>query len=281
VLVVAVDRLDPYILLAAVLPLLLAWFGQKQYLDRSRRGVEELRDSNARLGEANDALHELVAAKSQLLTEKSDLLERVRLSYLQTVASLARTIEAKDPYTGGHTERVSDYALMIARELHFSTEELRAVETGGVIHDIGKIGVRDEILLKPGRLNAEEWAEMRRHPEISSYILGELGLPEIAKDMARSHHERFDGDGYPDGLVGEAIPLAARVLSVADTLDAMTSDRPYRSRRRFDEALEELRRNAGSQFCPRVVAALLASYERDPGKWQRDTSVPFVAAVDV
>lgn len=281
VLIVAEERLDAYILAAAVLPLLLAWFGQKQYLDRSRRGVEELRESNTRLGEANETLQGLVTAKSELLAEKSQLLERVRLSYLQTVASLARTIEAKDPYTGGHTERVSDYAVMLARELGFTAEELRAVETGGVIHDIGKIGVRDQILLKPGRLDDQEWVEMRRHPLISSYILGELGIPEIAKDMARSHHERFDGKGYPDGLVGEAIPLAARVLSVADTLDAMTSDRPYRGALTLEEAIDELRRNAGSQFCPRVVEALLVSFAREPAKWRRDTPEPFAAALDV
>ena len=280
VLIVAVQRLDPYVLGAVVLPLVIAWLGQKQYLDRSRRGVEELRESNTRLGEANDALTELVSAKNQLLAEKSVLLERVRLSYLQTVASLARTIEAKDPYTGGHTERVSDYAVMLATELGFTAEELRAVETGGVIHDIGKIGVRDQVLLKSGRLDEEEWVEMRRHPEISSYILGELGLPEIAKDMARSHHERFDGRGYPDGLRGEAIPLAARVLSVADTLDAMTSDRPYRNALTFDETLDELRRNSGSQFCPRVVGALLTNYAREPKRWRRDTSDTFVAAFE-
>lgn len=280
VLVVAQQRLDPYVLGAVVLPLFIAWFGQKQYLDRSRKGVEELRESNQRLGDANEALQELVSAKSQLLADKSQLLERVRLSYLQTVASLARTIEAKDPYTGGHTERVSDYALMLARELGFSSDELRAVETGGVIHDIGKIGVPDHVLLKPGRLNEPEWREMRRHPEISSYILGELEIPEIAKDMARSHHERFDGNGYPDGLVGEAIPLAARVLSVADTIDAMTSDRPYRDALTFEAALEELGRNAGSQFCPRVIAALFASYGREPEKWRRDASGPLAAGVD-
>ena len=281
VLIVAQQRLDPFIFGAAILPLVIAWFSQKQYLERSRKGVEELRESNQRLGDANDALQDLVTAKSELLADKSELLERVRLSYLQTVASLARTIEAKDPYTGGHTERVSDYALMIAVELGFTAQELRAVETGGVIHDVGKIGVRDQVLLKPGRLDEQEWCEMRRHPEISSYILGELDIPEIAKDMARSHHERFDGKGYPDGLVGEAIPLAARILSVADTLDAMTSDRPYRKALSFETALDELRRNSGSQFCPRVVEALLASCAREPGKWQRATSHQFVATLDV
>src|SRR5437764_2468425 len=108
-------------------------------------------------------------------------------------------------------------------------DDLRAIEVGSVIHDIGKIGIADQILTKPGRLTDDEFSEMRRHPEISSYIVSELDLPPIVKHMVRSHHERWDGSGYPDGLSGEEIPLAARILSVADTLDAMTSDRSYRA----------------------------------------------------
>lgn len=279
-LVLAERRLDLYAVAAIALPVAIVWLGQKQYLDRSRQSVDQLRESHRKLADANESLRELLHTKSQLLADKSELLERVRLSYLQTVASLARTIEAKDPYTSGHTERVSGYAVLLGQELGFSSEELRSVETGGVIHDIGKIGVRDQVLLKQGRLDNQEWVEMRRHPEISSYILADLEIPEIAKEMARSHHERFDGAGYPDGLVGQAIPLVARVLSVADTLDAMTSDRPYREALPFAKALEELRRNAGSQFCPRVVAALLESYERDPTKWQPARPQTFVAVLD-
>jgi len=232
------------------LPLAMSWVTQKQYLDRSRSSVEELRRSHDELQRANAQLE--------------GLLERTRTGYLSTIASLARTIEAKDPYTGGHTERVGEYALMLARELGFEDEELEAVEVGAIVHDIGKIGIPDRILLKPGRLDADEFAEMRRHPEISSYILEELDLPQIVLDMARNHHERFDGNGYPDGLAGAEIPLAARVLTVADAFDAMTSDRPYRAALATEEALAEIRRNAGTQFCPRVVAALNASFAGQP-----------------
>ena len=190
------------------------------------------------------------------LSENEKLLERTKRAYLSTITSLARTIEAKDPYTGGHTERVAEYALMLARELGFGDDELQAVEVGAVIHDIGKIGIPDRILLKPGRLDSDEFEEMRKHPEISSYILDELDLPKVVRDMARNHHERFDGKGYPDGLKGNQIPLAARILTVADAFDAMTSDRPYRRALSQEVAAAEIRRNAGSQFCPDVVAAL-------------------------
>jgi HD-GYP domain-containing protein (c-di-GMP phosphodiesterase class II) len=185
-------------------------------------------------------------------------------SYLSTITSLARTIEAKDPYTGGHTERVGDFAIMLGREIGMDERDLMAIEVGAVIHDIGKIGVPDQILMKPGRLTDDEFTEMRRHPEISSYIVSELDLPPIVKHMVRSHHERWDGSGYPDGLSGEEIPLAARILSVADTLDAMTSDRSYRGALPLTDAVEEIRGNAGRQFCPRVVDAFLRCYQRDP-----------------
>jgi putative nucleotidyltransferase with HDIG domain len=239
--------LSAFVLFSA--PVAMAWLTQKQYIDRSRTSVAALRASHRELEATNEQLR--VA-----LSENERLLERTKRAYLSTITSLARTIEAKDPYTGGHTERVAEYALMLARELGFRDEELQAVEVGAVIHDIGKIGIPDHILLKPGRLDSEEFAEMRRHPEISSYILDELELPPVVRDMARNHHERFDGKGYPDGLQGEEIPLAARILTVADAYDAMTSDRPYRRALSRDVAAAEIRRHAGSQFCPSVVAAL-------------------------
>lgn len=249
-----------YAFAIAGLPMALLWLGQKQYLDRTRDAVEELRTSHAELAAANESLRDL-------LHDKQQLLERVRRSYIATVSSLARTIEAKDPYTRGHTERVADFAVELARELGVTGEALQATAIGGVIHDIGKIGIRDDVLLKPGRLDPAEWAEMRRHPEISTYILDELEIPQIAKDMARHHHERYDGGGYPDGLVGEAIPMAARILAVADTVDAMTTDRPYRAALTLDAALAECRTHAGTQFCPVVVRALEASCARDPRFW--------------
>ena len=244
-------------LLIFAAPLAIVWVAERQYVDRSRESVDALRRNRDELQVANTELR-------RLLDENGDLLRSVQRSYLSTITSLARTIEAKDPYTGGHTERVSHLALMLARELDFSDQDLRAVEVGGVIHDIGKIGVPDQILTKPGRLDDDEFAAMRRHPEISSYIVSELDLPQIVKDMVRSHHERFDGRGYPDRLTGQDIPLAARILAVADTLDAMTSDRSYRAALTLDAAVAEIRRNAGTQFCPLVVAAFLACLSRDP-----------------
>ena len=242
-LVVADERLGALSLVLVALPLATLFLAERQYLDRSRQSVRELRE---------------------LLDANTELLDRTRRTYLGTIASLARTIEAKDPYTGGHTERVAELACLLAGELGFEGDDLHAVEVGGVIHDIGKIGIPDAILLKPGRLDEDEFAEMKRHPLISSHILEGLDLPQIVLDMARHHHERYDGNGYPDRLAGEDIPLAARVLCVADALDAMTSDRPYRAALSMGTALAEIDTHSGAQFCPAVVAALHALVARDP-----------------
>ena len=256
-LAVADTELGHFSIAVFVLPIIALWLGQKQYVDRSRASVVELRRSRDELEVANRRLH-------RLLDEKRDLLGRVHGSYLSTIASLARTIESRDPYTGGHTERVARVTTMLAGELGLPAAQLRAAEVGAAIHDIGKVGVPDEILLKPDRLTEEEAQVMRRHPEISSYIVGELDVPPVVKEMVRNHHERFDGTGYPDKLAGEEIPLSARILAVADTLDAMTSDRPYRPAMSLDVARHEITDLAGRQFCPTVVAALVKLLERDP-----------------
>ncbi len=255
--VLAERELGLFVGLIYVVPVGILWVAERQYVERSRASVTALRAKNSDLELANDRLR-------TLLSDNESLLSRIHHSYVSTITSLARTIEARDPYTGGHTERVGQLTRRIAAQLGYDEADLRAIEVGAVMHDIGKIGIPDRILLKQGPLTPEERAEMQRHPEISSYILGELEMPPLVKQMARSHHERFDGGGYPDGLVGEEIPLAARILTVADTLDAITSDRPYRAARSIPEALEILDENAGTQFCPRVVAALHAVLERDP-----------------
>jgi putative nucleotidyltransferase with HDIG domain len=273
--VVAEHSLGASAFLLFCVPLAMAWVTQKQYVDRSRTSVDALRVSHRELEATNEQLR--VA-----LSENEKLLEQTKRTYLSTITSLARTIEAKDPYTGGHTERVADYATMLARELGFGDDDLQAIEVGAVIHDIGKIGVPDRILLKPGRLDSDEFAEMRRHPEISSYILDELDLPPIVRDMARNHHERFDGKGYPDGLAGKEIPLAARILTVADAFDAMTSDRPYRRALSLEVAAAEITRNSGSQFCPDVVAALevcLSRPAREQGRGLRAGAVKHALGV--
>ncbi|MEA2248601.1 MAG: hypothetical protein QOH46_3130, partial [Solirubrobacteraceae bacterium] len=238
------------------LPTALLWVGEKQYLERSRAGVADLRRSHAELESANVELY-------RLLTDNQALLHRLQAAYLSTITSLARTIEAKDPYTGGHTDRVSRLAGQLATEMGFTPEELQAVEVGAAIHDIGKIGVPDATLLKNGPLTPDERLVIEQHPQISSYIVAELDVPPIVKQMVRSHHERYDGNGYPDRLGGQEIPLAARILAVADALDAMTSDRPYRRALPMIDALRVIDGNAGSQFCPEVVAALHRCLEHD------------------
>ncbi len=239
----------PLAFVVAGAPLVVLWFSERQYVDRSRESVQELRERGAALERA--------------LEVEGELRRSMQRTYLSTITSLARTIEAKDPYTGGHTERVSRVAVLLARELGMGESDIAAVEVGAVIHDIGKIGVSDAVLLKPGALDDDEFAHMRSHPEISSYILSELELPAIVKQIVRSHHERFAGGGYPDGLSGEEIPLAARIVAVADTLDAMTSARAYRRALPLETALTEIRGNAGRQFCPQVVSALDRCLRRD------------------
>lgn len=255
------------------LPVGMLWVAEKQYVERTRSSVAQLRRSHSELEQTNAQLKEA-------LTENQRLLGRMHRSYLSTITSLARTIEAKDPYTGDHTERVAELSLMLAEELGFAEPDLRAIRVGALVHDIGKIGVPDQVLLKPGGLDELELLEIKRHPEISSYILAELELPAIVKQMVRSHHECWNGTGYPDRLEGEEIPLAARILSVADALDAMTSDRPYRKALPLSIALDEIRRKAGIQFCPRVSAALERCLERRPEGLDSDaarSNVQFVA----
>ena len=267
--VLAERRFGYVVGLVYTVPIVVLWVAERQYVERSRAGVQAVRAKNLDLERANERLR-------ALLSDNDDLLRRIHNSYVSTITSLARTIEARDPYTGGHTERVGRLARRIAEELGFGEADLRAIEVGAVMHDIGKIGIPDRILLKEGPLTPEERREMERHPEISSYILGELEMPTLVKQMARNHHERYDGTGYPDGLVGEEIPLPARILTVADTLDAITSDRPYRRARSVAEGLAILEAESGSQFCPQVVVALKAVLEREPNVMAEDA--PPVAA---
>jgi diguanylate cyclase (GGDEF)-like protein/putative nucleotidyltransferase with HDIG domain len=249
------------------LPLLTLRVAEKQYVDRSRATVTELRMSNDELEAANARLF-------GLLDENRQLLGRMQRSYLSTITSLARAVEAKDRYTSGHTERVAEVALLLARELDLDESQLAAIKVGAIIHDIGKVGTPDQILSKPGALTEEEIREIRKHPEVASQIVADLELPKAVKQMVRSHRERFDGGGYPDGLIGEQIPLAARILSVAEALDAMTSDRPYRDAMPLDVACTEIQDNAGAQFCPRVVAALTSSLARSRGFWVEFSGSP-------
>jgi hypothetical protein len=223
-------------LAAFALPPALMILSVRQYLQRTAVAVEEIREANLTL----------------------------RRAHRETIAALSRSMEAKDLYTGGHTERVAAVAVGLARRLGFRDDELEAIEIGALLHDIGKIGIPEQVLSKPGKLTEDEWELIKTHPVISDYILSELDLHPFVRQCARSSHERIDGMGYPDGLAGEAIPLPARIVLVADALDALTSTRSYRAARPFLGALAEIRAHTGTQFCPRVVAALEELWRTEP-----------------
>ena len=176
--------------------------------------------------------------------------------------SLSATVDARDAYTAGHSRRVQQVALAIGRELELSETELELLGYAALFHDIGKLAVPDAILLKPASLNEEEWALMSRHAAEGASIINRLGFLNDAVPAIRHHHERFDGRGYPDGLSGEDIPLGARIIHVADAFDSMLSTRVYRPALTHDDALEELRRSSGTQFCPRCASALEAVISR-------------------
>jgi putative nucleotidyltransferase with HDIG domain len=181
--------------------------------------------------------------------------QELRRSYMATVRALSNAVEARDAYTGKHAERVTAYALEIARVLGISLSDAAEIEFGFLLHDIGKVAIPDAILFKPDVLTDEERALIEQHPVIGAQIIRGIDFLGAAADVVRSHHERWDGHGYPDGLVGEQIPLPARVFAVADTLDALTTERPYRRAASFDVAREIITGEAGAQFDPRVVDA--------------------------
>lgn len=183
------------------------------------------------------------------------LFSSVQEAYLATVRALAAAVDAKDPYTRGHSEGVASYALKIGTQLGLSQEQMTALEMSAYLHDIGKIGISEDILLKPGKLTEVEMGQMRHHPLIGANILKPVAFPWPIAPVVRHHHEHYDGTGYPAGLRRDEIPMLARVLTVADAFEAMVADRPYRRGRSEQEAMLELRRCAGTQFDPRIVEA--------------------------
>ena len=215
-------------------------------------------------GERWERLREVLLPNLATALESTRLVDEVRRKHLSTIAALSRSMEAKDYYTGGHTERVAEISVALARRLGFEGEELDAIEIGALLHDIGKIGIPEHVLHKPGPLDDDEWRLMREHPVISDYILSELDLHPHVRAISRSSHERIDGGGYPDGLKGDQIPLTARIVLVADALDALTSDRPYRRARPLPAAIEEIRAHTGTQFCPTVVSQLELLWREQP-----------------
>jgi putative nucleotidyltransferase with HDIG domain len=188
------------------------------------------------------------------------LYENLYENLFATLYGFVNALEARDLYTRQHSTRVTGIALTLGRELQCSAEELNILNFAGPLHDIGKIGIRDEILLKPGRLTTEEFEKIKEHPVIGANMLSQLGLWERERQIIRCHHERFDGAGYPDGLARDEIPFLARILSVADAYDAMASDRAYRQRMAEGLILETIQQGAGSQFDPLIVDAFRKAY---------------------
>lgn len=204
-----------------------------------------------------------IANHANIAIGNIELFSSLEESYLATVRSLAIAVDAKDPYTRGHSDRVATYVLKIADRMKLSRDQKIAIEMAAYLHDIGKIGIRDDILLKLGALDDGEMAEMRHHPLIAANILKPVGFPWPIAPIVRHHHERWDGLGYPAGLRGEEIPLLARILTVADSFEAMISSRPYRVARTIEEAVAELRNCAGTHFDPAVVEAFVEALEEE------------------
>ncbi len=179
-------------------------------------------------------------------------------AYHNTLTALVKALDAREKEVGSHSERVMNYSSLIADRLGIKGAELEKLAKGSLLHDIGKIGITDNILLKPGKLDDGEWVEMRKHPQVGYAILSEISFLKGPAEIILSHHERFDGNGYPKGLKSEQIPLGSRIFTMVDTLDAMTSDRPYRKALPFDAVTSEIKRCCGTQFDPDLAELFLS-----------------------
>lgn len=200
-----------------------------------------------------------LASLASVAIENASLYEQLKEAFYTTVYTLAETIEKRDPYTGNHTKRVMEYSLAIGKTLGLSEEDMARLQLGAVLHDIGKIGVRDSVLLKESSLTDEEFEQIKKHAVYGEEIISRISSLRTAIPGIKQHHEKYNGKGYPDGLAGEEIDITARIIAVADSYDAMTTDRPYRRGLTIDEAFEELRRFSGTQFDPAIVDAFFAS----------------------
>ncbi len=205
---------------------------------------------------------EALSNQAAIAIENGKLYSNLKDLFINTVRSLAATIETKDMYTRGHSERVTMFSEMIADELGFSAEEIEKLNLAGLLHDIGKIGIDESILRKPSKLTDEEFNEIRKHPEYAANILDSIPQLKHIIPAVKHHHERYDGNGYPDKLKGDDIPYFARILAIADTFDAMNSSRPYRKALEFDVCLNEVIRCAGTQFDPAIVAAAVKAFNK-------------------
>jgi putative nucleotidyltransferase with HDIG domain len=224
--------------------------------DELNRLQRELSDERRRAGDKEVQLERYASDLRETFKAERARVDELRRSYVATVRALTNAVEARDAYTGKHAERVAAYGLELARRVDPALAEDPQTEFGYLLHDVGKVAIPDGILHKPEPLAPEEEQLMRRHPVIGYDILRQVPFLEEAARIVRSHHERYDGGGYPDGLAGEEIPLAARLFAIADAFDAITTERPYRLAAPIAEARRTIAGGAGKQFDPGAVAAL-------------------------
>jgi putative nucleotidyltransferase with HDIG domain len=211
------------------------------------------------IGELTDSFNQMTRSLREKSASLRTMMSQLQDTYLMTIEALAAAVEARDPYTHGHTRRVEEYAVIMAKALGCSEAEINALRRACVLHDIGKIGIEDSILRKQARLEPEESMRMQKHPVIGVDMLKGIDFLDPVLPLIRHHHERWDGNGYPDELREDEIPLGARILAVADAVDAMTSDRPYRAARTFEYAKTEILKGSATHFDPEVVTAFIKS----------------------
>ena len=219
-------------------------------------------DGDTRFSEKDLYYMSFMTNKAAYAIENIALYENIYENLFATLYAFVKAIEARDPYTEQHSNRVTRIAIALCQAMGGSEEEQDILNVAGQLHDIGKIGIRDDILLKPGRLTEEEFRIIKEHPVIGANIVERLGLWDREKNIIKCHHERFDGTGYPDGLAGENIPILGRILSVADVYDAIASDRAYRMKMEESKILQIMYGGSGTQFDPEVINVFRSLYEK-------------------
>jgi len=236
-------------MLVFTLPVVMMRFSQKQYVEKTEGSIKELRRMNEQLALAN---HEVLTAHLAMQNLNEELF-----------LTLSKIIDARDPYVGNHASKVAEYAVAIATELGVNAERIAPLRQAGFLHDIGKIGISEDVLHKPSRLTDDEYEYIKTHAALGGEFLEMCGALRHLAPFVRHHHERWDGNGYPDMLEGEEIPLEARILAVCDAAEAMASDRPYRKGMTLSEVIAEVKRCSGTQFDPDVAAAFVQVAERE------------------
>jgi putative nucleotidyltransferase with HDIG domain len=224
-----------------------------QYEDRLLATIDCLYNRPREWSKADQDAMKIFAGQAALAFENARLRQDLEDTYMETILTLARAVDARDAYTAQHSQKLAEWAVVTAQKLGLSDNEVQTIRWAALLHDIGKIGIPDSILRKPGPLTDEEWMVMKRHPELGAQIVAPLRRLEKITPLIRHHQEKYDGSGYPAGLKGEQIPLGARILTVVDAYGAMTDDRVYRRARTQSEAVAELKRCAGQHFDRHIV----------------------------